>query len=63
MVAQDPHFVVATEEEQENLDGGDYDGVNLARKLVDDVRRRKGLRVEEKAVKSATKQRTLSKKR
>ena len=38
-------------------------GVNLARKLVDDVRRRKGLLVEEKAVKVATKQRTLSKKR
>ena len=62
-LAQDPNFTVATEEEQENLDGGDYDGINLARKLVDDVRRRKGLRVEEKAVKSATKQRTLSKKR
>ena len=29
---QDPNFVVATKEEQENLDGGDYDGVNLARK-------------------------------
>ena len=55
--------MVATEEEQENLDAGDYDGVNLARKLVDDVRRRKGLWVEEKAVKVATKQRTMSKKR
>ena len=68
-LSQDPNFTVSTaklmstEEEQENLDGGDYDGINLARKLVDDVRRRKGLRVEEKAVKSATKQRTLSKKR
>ena len=60
---QDPHFTVTTEEEQENLDGGDYDGINLARKLVDDVRKRKGLRVEVKAVKVATKQRTLSKKR
>ena len=58
---QDPNFVVATEEEQENLDGGDYDGVNLARRIVDDVRRRKGLRVEEKAVKVATKQRTMTK--
>ena len=60
-LSQDPNFTVATEEEQENLDGGDYDGVNLARKLVDAVRRRKGLRVEEKAVKSATKQRTRTK--
>ena len=62
-VAQDPNFAVVTEEEQESLDGGEYDGINLARRLVDDVRRRKGLRVEEKAVKVATKQRTLSKKR
>jgi ribosome assembly protein 1 len=35
---------------------------NLARTLVDKVRRRKGLHVEEKLVQSATKQRTLSKK-
>ena len=60
---QDPNFKVATEEEQEALDDGDYDGVNLARKLVDDVRRRKGLRVEEKAVACATKQRTMSRKK
>ena len=60
-LSQDPNFAVATEEEQENLDGGDYDGVNLARRIVDDVRRRKGLRVEEKAVKVATKQRTMTK--
>ena len=62
-LSQDPNFAVATEEEQENLDGGDYDGVNLPRKLVDDVRRRKGLRVEEKAVQHATKQRTLARKK
>lgn len=60
---QDPHFKVETEEEQEDFDGGDYDGVNIARKLVDDVRRRKGLRVEEKAVACATKQRTMSRKK
>ena len=60
---QDPNFVVATEEQQEALDDGHLPSVNLARKLVDDVRRRKGLRVEEKAVQSATKQRTLARKK
>lgn len=32
---------------------------NLAKRLIDAVRRRKGLPVEEKMVKAATKQRTL----
>ena len=36
---------------------------NLARKLVEKVRRRKGLKVEEKVVSKAEKQRTLSKKK
>ncbi len=36
---------------------------NLARDLVDKVRRRKGLAVNEKVVKDATKQRTLARKR
>jgi ribosome assembly protein 1 len=62
-LGQDPNFRVATEEEQEAMDDGEYDGVNIARKLVDDVRRRKGLRVEEKAVQCATKQRTLARKK
>ena len=60
---QDPHFKVVSEEEQEALDDGEYDGINVARRLVDDVRRRKGLRVEEKAVASGTKQRTMSRKK
>ncbi|KOO21503.1 elongation factor tu gtp-binding domain-containing protein 1 isoform 1 [Chrysochromulina tobinii] len=58
---QDPNFVVTSEEDQEALDDGDLPTINLARKLVDDVRRRKGLRVEEKVVQSATKQRTRTK--
>ena len=45
---------------QEALDDGDLPTVNLARKLMDGVRRRKGLRVEDKVVASATKQRTIS---
>ena len=35
---------------------------NLARRLIDAVRRRKGLAVEEKVVESATKQRTRARK-
>lgn len=62
-LAQDPRFVVLTEEQQEALDDGDLPTINLAKKLVDDVRRRKGLRVEDKVVASATKQRTISRKR
>jgi len=58
---QDPNFAVTSEEDQEALDDGDIPTINLARKLVDDVRRRKGLRVEEKVVQSATKQRTRTK--
>ena len=60
-LAQDPLFVVSTEEEQEALDDGTLPSVNVARVLMNDVRRRKGLLVEEdKVVKSATKQRTLT---
>ena len=60
---QDPNFAVSSEADQEALDDGDLPSVNLARKLVDDVRRRKGLRIEEKAVQHATKQRTLARKK
>merc|ERR1711916_390592 len=56
----DPFFVAKTEEEIEEF-GEENVGVppNLARKLIDDVRRRKGLFVEEKLVEHAEKQRTL----
>ena len=61
---QDPLFVVATEEEQEALDDGTLPTTNVARKLVDKTRRRKGLLVEgDKVVQFATKQRTLARKR
>ena len=57
---QDPMFVVATSEEQEALDDGALPSINIARKLVDEARRRKGLLVDgEKVVQCATKQRTL----
>ncbi|GLC55413.1 hypothetical protein PLESTB_000984700 [Pleodorina starrii] len=55
----DPFFVPTTEEEREEH-GEDASGLtNLARRLIDAVRRRKGLAVEEKVVARATKQRTL----
>ncbi len=59
----DPFFVPTTEEELEEWgQGGPTGGPNLARRLVDGVRRRKGLAVEEKVVESATKQRTRARK-
>lgn len=60
----DPFFVPRTEEEREEFgeEGQGQGGANTARKLIDAVRRRKGLPVEEKIVQSATKQRTLARK-
>jgi ribosome assembly protein 1 len=59
----DPFWTPRTEEELEDLgreDSTEADN-NLARKLVNSVRRRKGLKIEEKIVEKAEKQRTLSK--
>lgn len=42
---------------------GALPSINLARKLMDEVRRRKGLHVEDRVVQSATKQRTLGRKK
>ena len=58
---EDPYFVPTTEEEREEH-GEAAVPKNRARRLLDGVRKRKGLRVEEKIVSSATKQRTLAKK-
>ncbi len=57
----DPFFVPTTEEEREEHGEEGVGGyaANVARRLMDAVRRRKGLAVEEKVVKVATKQRTL----
>ncbi|GAB4820198.1 hypothetical protein N2152v2_007244 [Parachlorella kessleri] len=60
----DPFFVPTTEEDREEF-GEEGQGVgvpNLAKRLIDAVRRRKGLPVEEKVVESATKQRTRARK-
>ncbi|KAL8479138.1 hypothetical protein ACS0TY_026115 [Phlomoides rotata] len=61
-LGEDPFFVPKTEEELEEYGDGSSVVQNTARKLVDGVRRRKGLAVEEKVVQHATKQRTLARK-
>lgn len=59
LVQVDPFFVPTTEEELEEFGTEAGGPANLARRLIDAVRRRKGLPVEEKVVAKATKQRTL----
>ncbi|KAK8483345.1 hypothetical protein V6N11_030884 [Hibiscus sabdariffa] len=59
---EDPFFVPKTEEEIEEFGDGSSVLPNTARKLINAVRRRKGLPVEEKVVQHATKQRTLARK-
>ncbi|PSS01625.1 Elongation factor-like [Actinidia chinensis var. chinensis] len=59
---EDPFFVPKTEEELEEFGDGSSVLHNTARKLIDAVRRRKGLPVEDKVVQHATKQRTLARK-
>ncbi|KAI3887111.1 hypothetical protein MKX03_025063 [Papaver bracteatum] len=61
-LSEDPFFVPKTEEEIEEFGDGSSVLPNTARKLIDSVRRRKGLPVEDKVVQHATKQRTLSRK-
>ena len=60
---QDPLFSVASEADQEALDDGTLPSTNVAANLMNDVRRRKGLLVEDKVIVSATKQRTLARKK
>ncbi|XP_031385183.1 elongation factor-like GTPase 1 [Punica granatum] len=61
-IPEDPFFVPKTEEEIEEFGDGSSVLPNTARKLINAVRRRKGLPVEEKVVQHATKQRTLARK-
>ena len=55
----DPFWVPTTEEEYLHF-GVKADSDNQARKYMNDVRRRKGLKVDEKIVEFAEKQRTLT---
>nr|KYP40710.1 Elongation factor 2 [Cajanus cajan] len=59
---EDPFFVPKTEEEIEEFGDGSSVLPNTARKLINAVRRHKGLPVEEKVVQHGTKQRTLARK-
>lgn len=61
-LSEDPFFVPKTEEEIEEFGDGSSVLPNTARKLIDTVRRRKGLPVEEKVVQHGTKQRTRARK-
>ena len=57
---QDPFWVPSTKEELEDL-GEKADRENIAKKYLEDVRKRKGLFIEKKIVDFAEKQRTLKK--
>lgn len=58
LLDEDPFWVPTTEEELEDL-GEKADRENIAKKYVDNVRKRKGLAIQGKIVESAEKQKTL----
>lgn len=58
----DPFWEPCTEEEIAHY-GEKYDSLNRARTYMNQVRKRKGLKIEEKIVAHAEKQRTLGKKK
>lgn len=60
MIGGDPFWVPSTEEELLHF-GEKADSENIARRYMNAVRKRKGLRVDEKIVEHAEKQRTLKK--
>ena len=60
MLDTDPYWVPTTEEEYLHF-GEKSDSENRARNYMNKVRRRKGLKVDEKIVEHAEKQRTLTK--
>jgi len=62
LLDQDPFYVPSTVEELEEFgDNALAVGFNLARKLMDDVRSRKGLELEKQIVEKGDKQRTVKK--
>ena len=60
VIPNDPFWVPSTEEELLHF-GEKADSDNLARRYMNTIRKRKGLKVEEKIVEHAEKQRTLKK--
>jgi len=65
LVVQNPFWKPETQEELEDLAKDDLTKINnnLARKLILSIRRKKGLKVDEKIVDKADKQRTLHRKK
>ena len=61
VLEQDPYWAPTEQQLEEHGDNASAVGLNVARRLMDEVRRRKGLYVEEKIVEHADKQRTLGK--
>ncbi|CAI2168612.1 15727_t:CDS:10, partial [Funneliformis geosporum] len=61
MLDEDPFWVPTTEEELEDL-GEKSDRENLAKKYMENVRKRKGMFIDRKIIEHAEKQRTLKKK-
>ncbi|KAJ4965509.1 hypothetical protein NE237_017358 [Protea cynaroides] len=62
VLSEDPFFVPKIEKEIKEFGDGSSVIPSIARKLIDAVRRRKGLSVEDKVVPHATKQRTFFRK-
>ncbi|QQP39437.1 Uncharacterized protein FKW44_020322 [Caligus rogercresseyi] len=62
VIEVDPFWVPATEEELLHF-GDKADSANIARNYMNDVRKKKGLVIDEKIVEHAEKQRTISKKK
>ena len=60
VIASDPFWVPSTEEELLHF-GEKADSDNIARKYMNTVRKKKGLKVDEKIVEHGEKQRTLKK--
>jgi ribosome assembly protein 1 len=64
VISDDPFWMPTTEAEiEEHGEHAAESAPNLARTLIDSVRKRKGLAVDEKIVQHAEKQRTLAKKK
>ncbi len=60
MIPSDPFWVPSTEEELLHF-GEKADSDNIAKRYMNDVRKRKGLHLDEKIVEHGAKQRTLKK--
>lgn len=62
LLSVDPFYIPQTKEEIED-NGLNIDAPNIAKKLINQIRIRKGLPIDEKLVKDGTKQSNLGKKK